>query len=327
MPTTPIPVIPFLGSYTQPLAHCNLRQVKRLLLGLNLSQFAEPDGSLDLLYETIVEDLIPEASQRVARYCRTNFDYTKEIWFYDGTGSPEIVLPRRNILFVNAVFLRFLPSQIWYRFVTPRRVDGEEFAAIGGVEPPPPAPESQPPSAEGPDYLQSVQTQVYTGIEDADLFIDSRRRLIVIPARVLYASVGSPSWKYDFFSGTMNVEVHFNYGFAPTAYTDGQPLVFDPITGDVQMTSPEIALKTGGFCGDAPIDWSSGMPKALTQATARLVYADILRRLWRGVSGGLSSMSVDGASESYGSKPFGGDPDDIEAAAFKVLNTFGISIV
>jgi hypothetical protein len=66
------------------------------------------------------------------------------------------------------------------------------------------------------------------------------------------------------------------------------------------------------------------MPKAIQQACARIVLADILRRLWRGISGGLSSISVDGASESYGNSPFGGEAEREEARAFEQLKPFAI---
>lgn len=320
--STVVKNIPLLGNYRKPLAHTNLRQVKRLLMGQNLSIFKDELGTLNDFYDMIVEDLIPEASQRLVRYCRTNFDYSKEIWFFDGTGSNEIQLPRRNIIYVNAVFLRFLPNQIWYRFVRPRLIDGQEFEAIGGVEPPPPGPESIPPDLIGTTYTQSVQDMLYTGTEDADLYVDPRRRTIIIPPRVLYANVQSPLWDYTFFNATMNVEVHYAYGFAPTAYLDGSPLQFDSM-GNLIMTTPV----TQDGCGGQGVDWSSGMPKELTQLCARLVACDILRRLWRAKTGGLSSISVDGASESYGNAPFGGDVDREEERVFKLLNTWAIGMV
>lgn len=313
------PIIPANGSFNKPLAHCSLKQVKRLLMGIDLSVFKDGEGSFKEFDAYILEDLIPEASVRVARYCRTNFDYTRETWFFDGNSAESIILPRRFINYVNAVFLRWLPSQIWYRFMRPRLVDGSEFTAIGGVEPPLPPPESIPPEPTGLTYEQTVQNVLYTGTEDADLFVDPRRRMIVIPRRVLYAQVQSPQWQYDFFNGDLNVEVHFCYGFAPTAYCDGSPLQFDPITGELLLVSPRQ-----DNCGGSSVDWSSGMPRAISQACARLVAADILRRQWRAKTGGLASMSVDGASESYGSSPYGGEADREEERAFQELRSFAI---
>lgn len=314
--------IPILGSYTNPLPHTNLQTVKRLLLGLNLNIFKDDIGTLNSLYETITKDLIPEASQRIARYCRTNFDYSKEVWTFDGSGTNDLILPRRYINYVNAVFLRFLPSQMWYRFVRPRLVEGSEFTAIGAKEPVPPPPELLPPQPVGTTYNQAIHDVLYTGIEDADLFVDPRRRLIVIPPRVLYANVQSPQWNYTFFNATMNVEVHFTYGFAPIAYLDGSPLRFDP-QGNMFPNS----LDTNDGCGNVGVDWSSGMPQGISLLCARLVACDIQRRLWRAKTGGLSSISVDGASESYGTLPFGGDIDNEEARIMKLLNSWAIGMV
>ena len=326
MPVPPLPITP-QGSYNNPLPHCNLRQVQSLLRGLKLTQFADSNGLLDCFWEDIVNDFIPEATDRAVRYCRTNFDYSKEIWFFDGPNSQEITLPRRFVNYVNACFLRFIPSQVWYRFLRPRLINGEEFSRLGLPEPPVPPPETIPPTPLTDAFVQGVDQVYFTGTEDADLYVDNRRRTIMIPPRVLYATVAVPQSQFNFFPGTMNVEVHFAYGFPPTKYTDGQPLSYDPVTGLVLPLSPIKQLASGGTCGQQPIDWSSGMPQALSKAVARLVYADVLRRLWVGITGGLSSMSVDGASESYGSSPFGGTPDEIEAQAFQTLRTFGIAVL
>ena len=318
-----LPKIPVLGSYTKPLPHCTVKQIKRLLLGTDLSTFKDDDGTLAMFYETLQEDIIPEASQKLVNFCRTNFDYTREIWYFDGSGTEELILPRRNIQYVNAVFLRFLPQQIWYRFVRPRLIDGGAFIEINGVEPPPPAPEPRPPEIGEQTYEQTVRDVMYTGAEDADLYVDRRRRAIIIPPRVLYANVQSPLWNYNFFTATMNVEVHFAYGFPPTSYLDGQSLRFDPITGEMIELSPP----TAEGCGSVGVDWSSGMPKEITQACARLAYCDVMRRLWRGKTNGLSSMSVDGASESYGGRPYGGDIDSEEARVFEMLKPWAIAML
>jgi hypothetical protein len=314
------PIIPIEGSFANPLSHCNLKQVKSLLMGLDLSPFRGDDGTLNDFYDAIESVFIPEASKRAVGKMRTNYDYTRETWYFDGNGTDTLILPRREIVFVNAVFLRVIPSLQWYRFTRIRKIDGSEFPRIGGVEPPPAAPESIPPNIPNPVVTQPT---VFTGAEDADLMLDPRRRMLKIPPRILYANFGSPLWNYNFFQGPMNVEVHFVYGHAPTKYTDGTPLIFDPTTGIMQETSPS----KGDGSGNAPVDWSSGMPAALSMAVARLVYADIMRRLWRGVSGGLSSMSVDGASESYGSSAFGGDADKEEQRAMRELEPFTIRML
>jgi len=321
-PTTVVPIIPFLGSYAQPLPHCSLRQVRRLLMGLDLSPFRGDNGSLDEFDAMLVEDIIPEASARAVRVMRTNFDYSREIWYFNGPGSTDLVLPRKAIIYVNAVFLRILPSLVWYRFVRIRNVDGAEFAAIGGIEPPPALPENLLPygDANTPYYTP----QILTGAEDADLFISPRRRTLSIPPRVLAANIATPFWDWTFMPGNMNVEVHFAYGYAPTMYTDRQPLQFDPLTGDLLMESAPIGDGTD-VPGGAPVDWSSGMPRDLTQAVARMAYADVLRRFSRGVAGGLTSVSVDGASESYDAKS--SDANGEEERALAALAPFTIRML
>jgi hypothetical protein len=319
-PSTVLPVIPFAGSYTNPLNHCSARQVRRLLLGFNLDPFRGDDGSLAEFDASLRENIIPEVSARAVRIMRTNYDFTRTIWFFDGTGSTTITLPYREILYVNAVFLRLLPSLLWYRFIRVRNIDGGEFAAIGGIEPPPALPEAIPPTDNSnTPYFAPV---LYTGVEDADLFLDRRRRTLTIPPRVLAANIQQPFYNYSFFSAPMNIEVHFAYGCPPIAYEDGQPLMFDPVTGALQMTSPAGRPEING---GAPVDWSSGMPANLTMAVARMAYADVLRRISRGISGGLASMSVDGASESYDSKQMGAD--DEEARAIKALEPFAIRML
>lgn len=315
------PNIPLLGSYTHPLPHCSVRQVKRLLLGFDLAPFRSEDGTLSEFYDALAEDIIPEASARAVRKMRTNYDLTREVWFFNGPGSTTLVLPRKAIIYVNAVFLRVLPSMMWYRFTHIRRIDGTEFERIGGIEPPPALPETIPPSENsGTPYYSPT---IYTGTEDADLFLDSRRRTLTIPPRVIAANVATPFYNFRFFPGQMNVEVHFAYGYAPITYTDGQPLAFDSVTGDMLPASPASA--GGEIPGGAPVDWSSGMPADLTKAVARLAYADILRRAQRSISGGLASMSVDGASESYDTKYL--DADGEEGRAIDALAPFAIRMI
>jgi hypothetical protein len=142
------------------------------------------------------------------------------------------------------------------------------------------------------------------------MFVDPRRRTLNIPPRVLAANVATPFFNYAFFKGIKNVEVHYAYGMAPTAYLDGQPLVYDPETGVVEPQSPDSNPEQPGGAG---IDWSSGMPLGLTTAVARMAASMVLQTLSRSISQGLSSMSVDGASESYNQKGFGADEMDEKA--------------
>lgn len=318
----PVPsIITPIGSYANPLPHCSLRQVKSLLRGQDLSRLADDDGTLDGFWNDVQQIYIPDATKRAVGMMRTNYDWSRETWFFNGNGTQDLTLPRRQIAYVNAVFLRVLPSLMWYRFTHIRNADGSEFPRIGGIEPPRTPAESIPPDLNGLAQLQAVnqqgqQVQVDTGLEDADLILDPRSRTLSIPPRVLYSAVNTPLYNWSFFKGTMNVEVHFVYGFPPTAYADGTPLVFNPYSGAMNATSS----------AGTPVDWSSGMPVSLSMAVARFAAAEILRLTWRGTSQGLSSLSIDGASESYGSNAFGGEPDRLEARAEKDLQPYGIRV-
>lgn len=301
------PVVPTrfvrLGTQEQPANHCGLQQVQDELFGQNLDQFRDADGTLTSLNRIIAQRIIPEVSAQVIQALNTPFDWCRHIFFVDGPGSKQIVLPFRNIAWVNVCFLRVLPSLPWYRFVRFRAVDGTEFARIGLTEPPPPRPESIPPNVLIPPSAQ-IKTVQYTGIEDADMLVDTQRRMIVIPPRVLIAGVYFPIWTYTFLPGTMNVEVHFTFGFAPTQYENGNALQFDPQTGIVLSYDPAASNPQDPM---AAINWASGMPTGLTNGIARLVVNRVLRRKWRSQSDGLSSIGVDGASESYGGGPYSGD--------------------
>jgi hypothetical protein len=320
------PAIKPRGSYAKPFNHCSVRQVKSLLRGIDLSAFNDDDGTLDEFWQEVEENYIPDATKRAVGSMRTNYDWSKEVWFFEGTNTQNLTLPRREIRYVNAVFLRILPSLLWYRFTNIRNADGTEFARIGGIEPPPSAPEKLPPDLQGlaslAQYDGSVKTVQYTGMEDADLLVDTRSRTLTIPPRVLYATINTPMYNWTFFQGDLNVEVHFAYGFPPIAYSDGQLLSFDT-NGNVLETSPATGDKPGG----ASIDWSSAMPRALSMAVARITAADILRRVWRSNTQGSSSLSIDGGSESFGSSAFGGDADREEERGFKALEPFAIRML
>jgi hypothetical protein len=315
-----VPIFPWIGDYRNPKPHCNATQVMAYLMGANLRSVRDPDGSLTTFTQNLQNVFIPQVTADVVKALRTNLDYTKTIWFFEGTGSNKLTLPYRYIQYVNAVFLRVIQTTMWYVFFRPRKIDGSEFAAIGGIEPAVPAPEQIPPS-----MLPSTEPSViqYTGIEDADLLIDTRRRTIYIPPRVLIAGFSTPIWSYNFFHGVMNVEVHFVYGFPPTAYLDGQPLVIDLKTGIVGLTSP----KSPNFPGGQGIDWSSGMPAGFTAMVAELVANRVRRILWQGSSQGLSSISVDGATESYGPAPYGGSLDVRDKEIMLRLGQYGITMI
>jgi hypothetical protein len=299
------------GVVEQPKNHTGLTQVMDELFGLSIDQFVDADGTFTTFNRILQKRIIPEVSNQVVQKLQTPYDWCRAIYFVDGPGTPSIVLPYRNIAWVNVCFLRVLPSQPWYRFYRFRNTDGTEFQRINGVEPPQDLPETLPPNvlansivASSPDVIRTIE---YTGIEDADLFVDTARRTIRIPPRVLIAGVQFPIWTYTFLPAPLNVETHFTFGFAPTAYENGNPLQYDPTSGYVLPLDPQE--KNSATNPMAQINWSSGMPVGLTNGIARLVVNRILRRRWRITSNGLSSIGVDGGSESYGGGPYGGDLD------------------
>lgn len=320
-----------------PYLHCNARQVKRQLLGQDLSIFQDPDGSLKSFETELLPDLMQEVTDEVVRRLGTPFDWCFIVDFFDGTGSNTLVLPYRNIADVTTCVIRVLPSNVWYHFVRPRRLDGSEFVQLIGQEiinpPSPPVAGGTEPLPPGPPVYPiniveaaTIQGPIYpTGIEDADMLVDTRRRMIQIPPRVLYANLSTPLWNYTFFPGVKNIEVHTFFGFAPKTYLSGAALAFN-----TDSTSPQYGVVLNPNPADAndPIDWSSGMPTGLTVNVAKLVANRILRLQWRAISGGLSSISVDGASQSFGGKAYGEDlNDETEAIWNKLLSTYGVPMV
>jgi hypothetical protein len=297
--------------------HCSLRQVQALLLGTNLGNFKDCNGTLDT-FESLVNIYIQEATDLVVKFLGSPYDWCFIQQFFDGPGGPQLTLPYKNIRDVTTVYLRILPSQVWYHFGKIRRLDGTENWRIGGQEPLPTPPETFP-----VDVVAATESSggaIYaTGIEDADMYVDTRRGILTIPPRVLYAGLSLPMWNYSFIPGQVNVEVHYTFGFPPTKYQDGTALVFDADTG--MVINPSAGPKGDGT-GASPIDWSSGMPTGITTSVARLVANRVRRQGWYNLTNGLSSLSVDGASESYGGEPYGGSLDKEDEATMKGLEKY-----
>jgi hypothetical protein len=305
----------------QPQPHTSPSQVMGLLRGVDLSQFQDPDGTLTGFTSDLMTQVIPEATARVVKALRAPMDFCRIIEFVDGTGTDTITLAMKNINYVNVLFVRILPSLPWYRFTHFRNVDGTEFNRAGYVEP-----AENPAYVTGQNNLLPVITPPYfTGVEDADILVDTRARTVIIPPRALLLAAGLPLSNYSFVVGKMNVEIHYQFGYPPTSYLSGMPLTYDPTTGIVQDPNPN---PPDGFVGTDNIDWSSGMPTGITRATARLAANTIFRQNWRAVSYGLASLTVDGASESYGSGPYGGDIDKDDENILKgVVAQYAINMV
>jgi hypothetical protein len=304
----------------QPQPHCSARQVMGLLRGTSLAQFQDPDGTLTGFQADLLSDVIPEATARAVKAMRMPMDWCRMIDFQDGTGGDTMILPYKNVAYVNVIFVRILPSLPWYRFTHFRNVDGTEFNRALFVEPPPVAPYNV---TEGYQLQPVITPPYFTGIEDADILVDTRARTVTIPPRALLLAAGLPLSNYSFVIGKSNVEMHFAFGFPPTTYQSRAPLLFDE-GGNLIAVNPTPPV--GAVLPDV-VDWSSGMPVGLTRAVARLAVNTIYAQNWRGISYGLSSLSVDGASESYGSGPYGGDIEKNEEAVMKIISSYGIQMV
>jgi len=326
-PALPLPVypqtIPARKVLTEEDArpHCNVRQVKALLLGADLDKFRDCNGALDT-FDWLLSQYIAEATGIVVKILRSPYDWCFVAQFIDGSGTNKITLPYKNIRDVTTVYIRVLPSSVWYHFAHPRRIDGTEQFAIGGQEPLPGPPERFPVNVAAL-AAQDVGPIYPTGVEDADLLVDTRRQTLIIPPRVLYAGLSIALWNYTWVPGDANIEVHYTFGFPPTSYVDGKPLQFDAATGIVKDPSPTNSDGSGG----SPIDWSSGIPTGISLTVAKLVANHVRRQRWYGLTDGLSSLSVDGASESYGGSPYGGALDTEDEACMKALEKYSRQMV
>ena len=287
------------------------------------------DGSGGDMPSTLCDVLIPlwigATTDYIVKELRTPYDWCYRILFLDGPGANTIVLPDRNIRDVLAVYLRVLPSNVWYKFAKMRKVDGSEFFGIGGIVEQPIAPEALPVL----DPVTIAETQpayiTPTGIEDADLLVDTRRRTIKIPPRVLYAGVNVPLWNYTFNAGALNVEIHYTFGFPPTKYTDGSPLQY--ATGGTTPTSNMVITPKTGF-PNVLVDYSSGMPTTIIYAVAQVAANMARRAFFEAQSQGISSISVDGASESFGGSAFGGALDEQDKQLLdRVISKYAIQMV
>jgi hypothetical protein len=317
-PINTIPTRFYRFESDQPANHTSPQMVLARLKGIKSvqSMFGDADGSFTSLTEDLRLNIIPEVTAEVVKTMRAPYDWCNMIHFDSGNQSDSFSLPVRNIQFVNVLFVRILPSLPWYRFSRFRNVDGTEFNRAGYVEPP------QIPAFQTPFNLsqQLIAPPIVTAIEDADILVDTRARTLRIPPRALILAAGLPLSNYSFIGGVLNVECHFVFGFPPITYESGTALVYDGTSGLVKNPNPENP--------EDPIDWSSGMPQGLRMPIARIAANRILRQTWRGVSGGMASISVDGASESYGGKAFGGDLDDEDERLLKdIVSKYGISFL
>ena len=305
----------------QPRAHCSVRQVLGLMRGGTfLDRMRDPDGTLATFTEEIRRDVIPEVSSRAVKLTRLPFDWCRAIEFDDGSGGNKLGLTYRNVAFVNALFVRILPSMQWYRFTRFRNTDGSEFNRVASfVEPPPVAPYRP---GTGGTTTPVLFVGMETGVEDAEIYVDTAAGILTLPPRALMLSSGFPLASFSFMGGNSNIEVHYTFGYAPTSYESGAPLAFDATTGALADPNPAIIPPAP----PDPVDWSSGIPAGLSRAVARLATIDVLRMYWRGLSMGFGSISVDGASESYGGAPFGGDLDREEEAVTKIITSFGKAV-
>lgn len=254
--------------------YCTVDDVKKWLAGLDVS---EMPSTLDLIIET---EYIPWAKREIDNFVGENFDLTTTNEFYDGTSTPEMILRHRPITFLRKAILRIIPSVQWFEFRRPFHQNtvtqtGVTIAERGGVEPidavvqPPytfdpgsPVPEDLIGGPKTADFNNT--TEQY---EKADLFIDCKKGILIIPPRILFLeNQGVPFWNYTWLEGFQNNEIEYDYG-----YKDLESL-----------------------------------PQEIRSACAKLAAASVLQTKGLFVGSGAVSLSIEAVSKSFTNTPFGG---------------------
>lgn len=243
-----------VGPYPQPpttaIAYCTVEDVMTYLASVGFKNTPQMLLNIERLH-------IPVGKRRVDRYTHTNWEYTRVQKFYDGSATDTQPL---KFWPVNEVFdcqLRVIPSIQWYRFMRIRHMNQTD------------------------DDGRVIST-AYPYATDADLLVDCRTGLLVIPPRILYLEMQAvPFWNYTWLPATANVQVDFAYGYKP---------------------------------GNFPAD--------IVAANALYAAADAIMTASIEKSQGAVSVSIGDASRSYGAKyPYAGIVERWEANAATLLNS------
>ena len=288
----------------QSFPYCTLDDVKAELLGLDISDMAKT------LETRITDNLIPAAQRWVDNYADTNFDKTRITEYYNGNGIDLLYLRHKPVREVHRVIMRIIPSVQWFEFkrwyyVNEFSGTGTRVGRPGGVAPK--TTSDVPPYTfnENEDY--GFEDEVTAGIETgtfelsddryagADIFVDLKSGSLTIPPRILFQENQTyPFWNYTWIRGTQNIEVQYTYGYSDPAQPD--ELIDDPTNGS--------------------------LPQEITDATAKIAAALVLRSKGLFTSMGAKSFSVDGVNMGFGNIMFEGHIQALEQDAKFILDKY-----
>lgn len=253
--------------------YCNLNDVKTWLAGVDVSDMP---SSLDLMIE---KSYIPWAKRQVDIYIGDNLDNTTVTEYIDGSGGPELILRHRPISFLRKCVLRLIPSVQWFEFKRPfltNEVDqtGIKVATRGGSTPigdalPPYVFSANSPVPEDMKSLTPTATfdSATSTYESADLYVDCRLGMLVIPPRILYLdNQAVPFWNYTFLKGYENIEVTYDYGYKDL----------------------------------------DSIPAEVRNACAQFVAAAVLQTKGQFTGAGATSLTLGSVPRSYGEMPYAG---------------------
>ena len=289
--------------------YCTTDDVKAKLLGLDVSDIP------NTLLQHLDDQYISWAQRDVDSFCSQNFDATTVEEFYNGTGSSILVLNHRPIREVLDVTLYLIPSAQWYQFKRPFYVQttnslGIKVARQGGVEPKNAALTDATIPIDNPyifapglgfaneDASPSTQTADFINNDHqygrSDLFINTTLGTITIPPRILFLEGQAvPFFTYTFLRGIQNVRIRYTFGYS------------DPSKSDDLIDSA-----------------SGNLPPEITEATASLAAAYILKDKGLFMSSGATSVTIDGVSKNYGELPYAGMIKYLQESAYRTLGRY-----
>lgn len=271
--------------------YCTIDDVKSWIAGLDVS---EMPTTLDLIIE---KEYIVWAKREIDRYVGENFDLTTTNEFYDGSGTPTMVLRHRPVRFIRKTILRLIPSIQWFEFKRPFHLNnidsmGTNVGNRGGVEPidnqvvPPftfpetdPVPDDVKVSTGNTANFNNTTEQY----ERSDLFAHMSLGSLIIPPRILFLeNQAVPFWNYTWLRGFQNIEVEYDYGYENL----------------------------------------ESLPREIRSACARIAAAAVLST--KGLFSGTGAMSLtsEGFPKSYGDNPYSAHIKSLTEGALASLSPY-----
>jgi len=271
--------------------YCTIDDAKMWMAGLDVSDMPT---TLDKIIET---EFIPWAKREIDRYIGENFDLTTTNEFYDGSGTPNMVLRHRPIRFIRKAILRLIPAVQWFEFKRPFHLNnidtlGTDVGNRGGVEPiddvvvPPftfPETDTVPDDVKVASGNTANFNNTTLQYERADLFVDMAKGTVIIPPRILFLeNQAVPFWNYTFLRGFQNIELEYDYGYENL----------------------------------------ESLPREIRSACARIVAAAVLST--KGIFAGSSAMSLtsEGFPKSYGDFPYSAHVKSLTEGALTSLSPY-----